>query len=78
MLGIGTVEFQLGFQWHTIGQSSLKTLCDGITGWVDEVIYKFKDKVIPGVSDREVFLKDFEQALIFPVFRSRLQLKKIL
>ena len=54
MIRIRAIQFQLSLQRHTIGQTALQTLVDGVAGRVDIVIQELKNEVITRVGDREV------------------------
>ena len=78
MLGIGAVQFELGFQWDTIGQAALDALFYAVTGRVDEIIQEFQYKVVPRIRNREILREYFVKTFIDTILRVGLQLEKIL
>ena len=68
MIGIGTVKFHFGLQWHRIGQATLKALFDSVARWIDIVIEEFKDKVVASVRNGKILSKHFIESLVFSFF----------
>ena len=77
MIRVSTIQFQFGFQGHTICQSTLQTFSDRVTGRVNVVVQELKNKIISCVSNGEVLRKDLIQAVVFTHFRRRIQLQKV-
>src|SRR6476620_11742418 len=77
MLFIVTAQAKLGFQGNSIGQSTLHTLFDGVTGRVNKIIKKLQYENVTGVRDREVFLEHTEQTLYVSFVRSGFELEKL-
>ena len=51
---VSTIQFHLGLQRYTIGQSALETLVNGVAWRIDKVIQELKNEIITCVGDREV------------------------
>ena len=71
MIGVCTVQLQLGFQRHTVGQTALETLFDRVTRRIDIIIEEFENEVVASVGYREVFCKNFEKAFVVSFFGRR-------
>ncbi len=65
VIGVGAVELELGLEWHTVGEATVEAFIDSVARRVDEIVKKFKDKVIPRVRDGEILGKNFIESLVF-------------
>src|SRR5690348_3647937 len=61
VLLVVTAQTQFCFEWHGIGQSTLHTLFDGVTGRINKVVEKLQYENVPRISDREIFFEHPEQ-----------------
>ena len=77
VVGVGTIEFELGFQRHAVCESAFKTLVDGVTGRIDIIVEKFEDKVVTGVGDGEILCKDLVQTFVFTFLGGGVELQKV-
>ena len=77
VLGILATELHLGFQRHTVRETTFDTLLYGITGRINVIIQEFKFKIISRICDGEVLLEDLEQALIEAIVGVGLYLEKV-
>ena len=77
MIRISTIQFQLSLQRHTICQTALQTLVDGVAGRVDIVIQELKNEVITRVGDREVLGEHLIQTVILAFLRRSVQLQEV-
>ena len=78
MVRVGTVELQFCLQGHTVGETALQTLVDGVAGRVDIVIEELKDEVVASIRNREILGKHLEETLIFSFFRWSVELEEVL
>ena len=77
MVGIRTVELQLGFEGNTVGQTTIKTFLNGVTRFINVIIDKLKNKIIAGISNREIFRKNFVKSVILAQFAGSVKLQEI-
>ena len=77
MIRISTIQFQLSLQGYTIGQTTLQTFVNGVTGRVDIVIQELKDEIITCVGDREVLCEHLIQTVILAFLRRSIQLQEV-
>ena len=75
---VGTVEFHLRLHRHAVSKTTLKTLLDGITRRVDEVVQELKYETVASVCDREVLLEHLVQTIVLTLLRRSVQLKEVL
>src|SRR6056300_1161336 len=61
---IGTIQFKACLKRYAICQSTFDTFLDSISRWINKVIQKFKDKLISGIRNREVFHEGVVQSFI--------------
>jgi len=64
MFRIVTREFEFGFEWNGVSESSFDTFLDGVSRWVYEIVEELEVKDISSIVNWEVFLKNLEQAFI--------------
>ena len=77
MIWICTVEFQLGIERHTVGESPFKTLIRSITGRLNVVIKKLQHKIVAGISNGKVFREDLVQTIALSQFGRSVQLQEL-
>jgi hypothetical protein len=77
MVGVGAIEFEFRFQGHTICQTALQTLLDGITWAVDVIVKKFKNKVVTSILDREVLGEHFVESFLTSLFGRGVHLEEV-
>ena len=78
MVGVGTVQFHLRLQRYRIGESSFKTLINGVTWRVDEIVEEFEHEVVTRVGDREIFGEHLIESVVFSQLRRCVELQEIL
>ena len=78
MVGVGAVQFKLGLKGYAIGQATLQTLLDGVTGRVDIVIQELKDEIVARIGDREVLGEHLIQTVVHAFLRRSVQLQEVL
>ena len=78
MVRICAIQLQFGLQRHTIGESALQTLLDGVFGWVNIIVEKLEHEIIAGVRNGEVLGKYFVKPLVVTFLRRSVQLQEIL
>ena len=61
-----------------MSQSAIDTFFDRIPWWIDEVVQKLKNEIVPRIRDREILTKLFIKTFFLTVVRSSFKLEKIL
>ena len=78
MIRVSAIQFQLSLQGHTIGQTTLQTLVNGVARRVDIVIQELKNEIITRVGDREILGEYLIQTVILAFLRRSVQLQEVL
>jgi len=77
MIRIGAVKLHLSLQGDTVGQSSLKTFIDRVTGRIDIIVEELEHEIVTRVRDREVLCEHLIQTVVLTLLRRRVELKEI-
>ncbi len=77
MIRIRARQLEFSLQGHTIGQTTLDALLDGVTRMIYIIVQKFQVEAVAGVGDGEVLHKHLVQALATTLFRRTVQLEEI-
>ena len=77
VLDICAFELQLCLQRHTLSQTTLQTLLNGVTRRVDIVIEKFEFEIVSCVSDWEVLAENTVETLVLAVLCCCIHLEEI-
>ena len=78
MFGIRAVKFQFCLEGHTVGQTALQTLFDGVARRVDIIIQKLKNEIVSGVHDGEILTEHFVQTVVLALFWWGIQLEEVM
>ena len=68
VIGVGTIKLQFSFQRYTICQATFQTIINCIVRRINIVVKELEHEVIACISYREVFRKNFIQAIILSLF----------
>jgi hypothetical protein len=77
MLCVCTVEFELRLKRHTVGQTTLQALLNGVSWLVNVVIDKLQNEIVSGVGDWEILAKHLVQALVLAILGCGVKLEEI-
>ena len=77
MIGILATQTQFGFQRHTIGQTALDALLDGVAGAVNGIVQESQRETVAGILDREVLREYLKESLFTTLLRCTIHLNKI-
>ena len=77
VLLIGTIELQLGLEWHTVGETTLQALLDSVARRIDVVIEKLEYVIVSCVSDWEVLLEYTIETFVLAVLCGGIHLEEI-
>ena len=77
MIRICTEQLHFCLQRHTVCQSALQTLLNGVTWRINEVIQELECEVITRVCYREVFIEHLIQTILLAFLRWRVQLEEV-
>ena len=69
VIWVCAIQFQLSLQRYAIGEATLQTLINGVTGRVNIVIQELKNKVVSRVCDREVLSEHLIQTVVLAFLR---------
>lgn len=75
---VGTIQFELRFERHRIGQAALKAFSYSVTWGIDIVVEKFQYEIVTGVGNREVLGKYFVKPLVVAFFGRSVKLQEVL
>lgn len=75
---VGTVQFELGFEGHRVGQAALKAFSYSVTWGIDVIVEKFQYEIVTSVGNREVLGKYFEKPLVVAFFGRSVKLQEVL
>jgi hypothetical protein len=69
MLFIITAQAQLGLQGNCIGKTTLHTLGNGVTGWINKIIEELKYEDVAGIADGKILLEHPEETFVVSLIR---------
>src|SRR5450432_3599473 len=76
VLFVIATEAEFRFQRNGISEPAFHTFFNSITGRINEIIKEFQHENVPGIGDRKILLKHFEQAFNISLVRRGFQLEK--
>lgn len=77
VVGVGAVEFELGFEGYAVSESVLETFLYGVSWFVDVVVDELEHEVVACVGNGEVFGENFVESVVLTQFTGSVELQEI-